>query len=158
MRKLKVLVSGAGMGGLCLAQALRHASHASHASIDVEVFEREAHPGQRSQGYRLHIESDGADALRSALPPALYALFEATAMRPRPFTAMLDPHLVEKHRIDVDEQERGRAVETPLVHLNVNRATLRQILLLGLEDVVRFAAAGAQIMGQTPLADDSTGA
>jgi 2-polyprenyl-6-methoxyphenol hydroxylase-like FAD-dependent oxidoreductase len=157
MKKLKVLVSGAGMGGLCLAQALRR------ADIDVAVFERDEHAGQRPQGYRLHIESDGADALRESLPPPLHALFEATGVRPRPFTTILGPELVEQVRIDVDRQERHASTAgTPLTHLNVNRATLRQILMLGLEDVVRFGATLSHYEndadGVTAFFTDGTGA
>jgi phytoene dehydrogenase-like protein len=44
MPKLKVLVIGAGLGGLCLAQTLRK------AGVDVLVFERDASPWDRPQG------------------------------------------------------------------------------------------------------------
>jgi len=125
MSKRKVLIAGAGMGGLCLAHALRR------LDIDAVVFERESRAGERAQGYRLHLDSVGVDALRAALPPPLYARFAATAMHPRPFTAILDQHLAEIRRID--------AGHVPGVHLNVNRATLRQILLESLD--VRFGAA-----------------
>jgi 2-polyprenyl-6-methoxyphenol hydroxylase-like FAD-dependent oxidoreductase len=125
------------MGGLCLAQALQR------GGVEVEVFEREEHAGLR-QGYRLHIESAGVHALCEALPPSLYAVFEATAMRPRPVTAILDQHLAELRRIDLHTQERADGAVRPDVHLNVNRATLRQILLAGLDSAVRFGATVAR--------------
>ena len=56
MPQIKVLIIGAGLGGLCLAQSLRK------ADIQVELFERDASPWDRPQGYRLHLE---ADALNS---------------------------------------------------------------------------------------------
>ena len=49
MSKLKVIIVGAGLGGLCLAQALRR------LDIEVEVFERDKTPWDRPQGYRLHL-------------------------------------------------------------------------------------------------------
>ena len=49
MSTFKVLIIGAGLGGLCLAQSLRQ------ANIDFEVFERDSSPWERPQGYRLHL-------------------------------------------------------------------------------------------------------
>lgn len=140
MSAFRVLISGAGLGGLCLAQALRR------AGIAVHVFERDATPGQRSQGYRLHIGPDGLGALFAALPPELYSLFDATAMKPEPFTTLLDTNLLQRRRGREEEREEERDAEPTLplpgacAHVNVNRATLRQILLAGLEDVVHFGA------------------
>ena len=72
MALFKVLVIGGGLGGLCLAQALRD------THIDVEVFERDLGPWERPQGYRLHLEADGLNALREVLSPDLHRLFTAT--------------------------------------------------------------------------------
>jgi 2-polyprenyl-6-methoxyphenol hydroxylase-like FAD-dependent oxidoreductase len=80
MVRFKVLISGAGLGGLCLAQTLRR------HDVDVDVFERDKSPWDRPQGYRLHIDSDGVNALYQSLTPELYKLFDATSMKPRPFT------------------------------------------------------------------------
>jgi cation diffusion facilitator CzcD-associated flavoprotein CzcO len=49
MLKLNVIVVGAGLGGLCLAQALRR------LNVDVAVFERDRTPWDRPQGYRLRF-------------------------------------------------------------------------------------------------------
>ncbi len=57
----KVLIIGAGTGGLCLAPGLKQ------AGIDVSVFERDRTPTDRLQGYRLHISSSGAHAMELAL-------------------------------------------------------------------------------------------
>ena len=80
MLKLNVIVVGAGLGGLCLAQALRR------LIVDVAVFERDRTPWARPQGYRLHLDSDGINAIHQSLPPALYELFDATSMKPLSFS------------------------------------------------------------------------
>jgi 2-polyprenyl-6-methoxyphenol hydroxylase-like FAD-dependent oxidoreductase len=134
MAKLKVVISGAGLGGLCLAQALRR------LDVEVEVFERDKSPWDRPQGYRLHIDSDGVNALYQSLSPELFRLFDATSMKPLPFTAIVDTKLAIQKRLPSDEHGSSQthaSRELPS-HVNVNRATLRQILLTGLEDIVQY--------------------
>lgn len=67
-----VIIIGAGIGGLCLAQGLQKAGR------DFLVFERDASLHDRPQGYRLKIERNGAQALKSALTEACFQRFEAT--------------------------------------------------------------------------------
>lgn len=119
---MRVLIIGAGLGGLCLAQALHK------AGVDVAVFERDDSPVARLQGYRLHIDNNGREALESALPGQLYELFLATAGIPQPRTVVYDDQLTE-----VWSHEHPDAG-----HFSVNRLTLRQILLAGIEDSVSF--------------------
>ena len=136
MTHLKVLIAGAGLGGLCLAQALRQ------HDIDVEIFERDTSPWDRPQGYRLHIDLDGVNALYQSLPPELYRLFDATSMRPLPFTTIIDTNLAIQTRMSSDEWGSERERVDPSLrlpsHVNVDRATLRQILSIGLEDIIHF--------------------
>ncbi|MCQ1851042.1 FAD-dependent oxidoreductase [Neorhizobium galegae] len=137
MSKLKVIIAGAGLGGLCLAQILRR------ADVEVEIFESDSGPWDRPQGYRLHIDRDGVNALREVLPANLYRLFEATAMRPLPFTTIVDTTLKELRRIPSgghDRTPRHWLADGGPEHINVNRATLRHILLTGLQDFCRFGA------------------
>jgi hypothetical protein len=58
-RPLKVIIIGAGTGGLCLAQGLQS------SGIGVEVFERDRTPIDRLQGYRLSINAQGSRALKA---------------------------------------------------------------------------------------------
>lgn len=58
---MRVIVIGAGLGGLTLAQGLRQ------AGIDVAVYERDGALG-RAQGVSLHIDDRGAAALEGACP------------------------------------------------------------------------------------------
>jgi 2-polyprenyl-6-methoxyphenol hydroxylase-like FAD-dependent oxidoreductase len=134
MPELKVLVVGAGLGGLTLAQSLR-----GHG-IDVAVFERDAGPWDRPQGYRLHLDADAINAAREVLPAQLYAVFEATAQYTEPFTTILGTDLSVLKRLPTrdDHGQVWPAHDGLTIHANVDRATLRQILLAGLEDAVHF--------------------
>ncbi len=59
----KILIIGAGLGGLSLAQGL------VKAGFDVTVFERDESPISRIQGYRISIRSLGMNALTELLTP-----------------------------------------------------------------------------------------
>ena len=72
MATFKVLIIGSGLGGLCLAQSLRR------TGATVDVYERDPSPWDRAQGYRLHLEADGLNALREVLPATTPVAF-ATA-------------------------------------------------------------------------------
>lgn len=58
-----ILIIGAGLGGLALAQGL------VKAGFNVSVFERDQSPTSRAQGYRISIRSMGLAALSALLPP-----------------------------------------------------------------------------------------
>lgn len=111
-----MIIVGAGLGGLSLAHGLRR------AGISCRVYERDESAGARKQGYRLHISGDGDSALREVLRPEPYALFRATAGRALPHTNVYDDQL----RLVTRLEDEG-------THLNINRFTLRQILLHGQE-------------------------
>ena len=115
-----VLVIGAGLGGLCLAQGLRK------AGIPCAVYERDSALDARRQGYRLHIDSRGDQALREVLPPQLHELFRATSGQPRNVTTIYDSQLTPVTEFVLDDGD---------VQRNVNRFTLREILFEGLENV-----------------------
>ena len=125
---MNVVVVGAGLAGPLLAQGL------NRAGIDVALYEREA-ANQSSQGYRIHIAPEGDLGLRACLPPSLYDRLLATSGKRGSGWRLLDPHLhvVREIRVaPVDNESAGR-------HLTVDRLTLRQILLTGID--VHHAAA-----------------
>ena len=136
MPQIKVLVVGAGLGGLCLAQTLRN------AHIDVQVFERDSSPWDRPQGYRLHLEADALNALRECLAPELHQLFEATAMRTEPFTTILKTDFSVVKRIATDDGQDAQYwpqfISDQKVHCNADRGTLREIVLVGLDDCCHY--------------------
>jgi 2-polyprenyl-6-methoxyphenol hydroxylase-like FAD-dependent oxidoreductase len=120
---MRVVVIGAGLGGLALAQGLRR------AGIDVTVFERDASLTARRQGYRLHLDSAARDALAEVLPPRLARLFHETAGLPKARFTVLDEQL--NHVVSVESPPGS-------VDFAVDRLVLRQILLAGIEDAVVF--------------------
>lgn len=63
MKNPSILIIGAGLGGLSLAQGL------VKAGFNVTVFERDESPTSRVQGYRISIRSMGMAALSALLPP-----------------------------------------------------------------------------------------
>ncbi|MEU5210208.1 NAD(P)/FAD-dependent oxidoreductase [Streptomyces sp. NPDC020742] len=143
-RPLHVVISGAGVGGLCLAQGLRA------RGVEVSVYETDPTPDSRLQGYRLRIDEFGRKALAACLPERLYALVEATSNR-----------LYMPRGVSYDEQlgelAAHRPMGTPLdparASMVVNRRTLRQILLTGLRDTVRF---GRTVAGYETAGDQVT--
>jgi 2-polyprenyl-6-methoxyphenol hydroxylase-like FAD-dependent oxidoreductase len=159
MTALKVLIIGAGLGGLTLAQALRR------DGLDVDLFERDGAPFDRPQGYRLHLDADAIHAAREVLAPELHALFVATSQWTQPFTTILGRDLSVLKRLPTHDDHGedawpGRDAEP--VHANVDRATLRQILLAGLEGRVHFGKAldryEADAGGVTAFFSDGTSA
>jgi salicylate hydroxylase len=123
-----VLIVGAGVGGLCLAQGLRQ------AGIPCSVYERS--PEIAWGGYILHMSADGGSALRRCLPEHLYHLYRATSRRSprRDLVAVLDHRGHEVATI----AHLGPANDPVLPHTSVHRRTLCQILLSGVEDIVHF--------------------
>ncbi|MFF3074023.1 FAD-dependent oxidoreductase [Kitasatospora sp. NPDC057904] len=132
-RDMKVIVAGAGIGGLCLAQGL------VRAGIDVRVYEREPAADSRYQGFRIALNEHGLGALRDCLPPRLYRLLDAVtgplAGRPR----VVDQHLTELRRLD--PTDGGAAAD---------RRVLREVLLAGLGERVEF---GRAVTGYAELPD-----
>ncbi|KAE8441433.1 hypothetical protein EG329_004959 [Mollisiaceae sp. DMI_Dod_QoI] len=64
-----ILITGAGLASLLLAQSLRR------ASIPFLIFEHDASTSFRAQGYRLRLSSEGLDAIESVLGPEGFQRF-----------------------------------------------------------------------------------
>ncbi len=127
-----VLVSGAGLGGLLLAQSLRS------QRIPFLLYERDAASASRGQGYRLRLSVDGIRALEQVLDPAHYARLRAGCTDlGAGHIQMLDAVTMEAKPLQAGPPAGGDVV-------GVDRAFLRNTLLQGLEDVIVF---GAQIVG-----------
>ncbi|KAK0668054.1 hypothetical protein QBC41DRAFT_356880 [Cercophora samala] len=64
-----ILIAGAGIASLLLAQSLRL------SKIPYKVFERDASFVFRAQGYRLRLSSEGLDAIQAVLDPETWQRF-----------------------------------------------------------------------------------
>lgn len=126
---LHVLIIGGGPGGLCLAQGLQR------AGISVALYERDVTADIRRQGYRLHLDARGANALRACLPSQLFELFTATASPPGQRVTVLNKHL---RTLRVIGSPNAETTSPAPFSAGVDRLTLREILLAGLERVVSF--------------------
>lgn len=128
MPSFRVLIAGGGIGGLCLAQGLRK------AGIDCTLFE--AAEDIALAGYRLHMNGAGGRALQECLPENLYELYMQTSRT--------TPRREVFVQLDHEGNELGARPhigppnDPVRPHTAVNRRTLRQIMAVGLEDVIRF--------------------
>lgn len=122
----RVVIIGGGIGGLCLAQGLKK------AGVGVSVFERDRSPTARLQGYRIHISPRGARALQECLPTHLWQAFAASCGRSPQSFRFVTHRLEELLRVDTPEGSGDKR------HYSASRSRLRQVLLAGLDEVVRF--------------------
>jgi 2-polyprenyl-6-methoxyphenol hydroxylase-like FAD-dependent oxidoreductase len=125
-QRLHVIVVDGGLGGLCLAQGL------TRSGISVSVHERDTSARSRGQGYRITLKEAGIGALRACLPEHLYELCVATSIRTATRMVFMDHRLRPKFERPVPPDAGGG--------FGVHRLTLREILLAGLDGVVRFGS------------------
>jgi 2-polyprenyl-6-methoxyphenol hydroxylase-like FAD-dependent oxidoreductase len=123
---LRVIVIGAGTGGLALAQGLKQ------AGIAVAVYERDRTAREGPGGYRVGISPAGSRALKACVPAAVYELFVATSARAPRYFNILTEQLGELLCLEVE----GAAADALEGEKNVIRKTLRQVLLTGLDGQV----------------------
>ena len=116
-----VLIIGAGLGGLALAQGLK-----KH-NVPFTIFERDPSADFRPQGYRLKLNPDGFGALRSVLPTDLWTRFEATCCADEPgetdFNAITGSVMASR---------RGGGPAKSPKPMTCDRTVLRNILLTDL--------------------------
>ncbi|KVO33542.1 monooxygenase [Burkholderia ubonensis] len=137
MQKIHVAIVGAGLGGLCLAQALKR------AGIAFDVYERDPAIDSRQQGFRIRIDATGQRALAASLPAGSYALLRASASQRTAGTRFLTPRLTPAAgRVPACWQPDPPASEPEgLADLSIDRLALREILMAGIEHHVHFAHA-----------------
>lgn len=122
---MRVIVIGAGIGGLTLAQGLRG------VGVDVSVHDRDGAPSDTS-GYRLHLGALAREALARRLPPPLMQAVLASSAGGESFRRFT----FNDHRLRVllsRAQEEGERVM-------IGRVPLRELLCHGLDGAVRFGA------------------
>lgn len=130
---LRVIVIGAGTGGLCLAQGLRQ------AGISVAVYERDQTRVGGLLGYRVGISPDGNRALHDCLPPKLFDTYVATTAKSPLWLVTFTEQLSEILSYHRNSFNGSSEREDPANgDFSVSRMTLRQVLLTGIEDAVHF--------------------
>ncbi|WKK24010.1 NAD(P)-binding protein [Streptomyces olivoreticuli] len=122
---MRVLISGAGLAGPCLAHGLRR------HGFDVRLFEKDPAIDARAQGYRIHINGDGDAALREWLPAEAYEQAVATSCVAGGGVTMTGTDLRTFSEITLPPDAAG---------ITVDRLTLRRIMLRDLMDSTRFGA------------------
>jgi 2-polyprenyl-6-methoxyphenol hydroxylase-like FAD-dependent oxidoreductase len=143
-RPLHVLIAGGGLSGLAVAQGLVRNGHT------VEVFERDRDLN-RKQGYYLHMNAFGGEALRALLPEDLFALYQATSRTTydRQESIVLNDQFGELS----SQPHLGPPNDGDVPHTGVHRRTLRQILSARLGDALHI---GAAVTAYTEDADGVT--
>jgi 2-polyprenyl-6-methoxyphenol hydroxylase-like FAD-dependent oxidoreductase len=131
---LRVLIIGAGIGGLTLGHALRSAG-----GIDVRIYERNRTPGDWLDGYRININPHGAGALHRCLPRPLWQAFVATSTTPPGGITFRTERLRELRTI-TREDMTGGSTDPADGQYGVSRTVLRTLLLAGLDEHLRFGA------------------
>lgn len=122
-----ILIIGGGLGGLALGQALKK------AGVDFQIFERDEVSSFRAQGYRIRIDNEGGNALRQLLPFSLYQAFEVTSSKVVP----------GGHAIEAETGQEKSSIFSKMPPQkgsawNVDRTVLRNILLSGLDEHIKF--------------------
>ncbi|MBP8532935.1 NAD(P)/FAD-dependent oxidoreductase [Streptomyces sp. MK37H] len=124
---MHVLIIGGGTGGMCLAHGLKK------AGVSVAVYERYGSRRDGLYGYRVGIDPTGSRALHECLPPELFDTFVATSARePRHFN-VLTQSLRTTATFPLPPARDAVGSER-----SVSRATLRQVLFTGMDDVVHY--------------------
>lgn len=118
---MRVIIIGAGLGGLTLAQGLLA------EGIDFDLYERDNDAEARFQGYRIGLGDEGLEGLRACLPQRLHSLLEAISGEVSGDGRAVDIHLNELGR--QAPQYEGKMFD---------RHVLRHLLLAGLGDRVHF--------------------
>ncbi|KAI1433817.1 hypothetical protein GGR50DRAFT_466793 [Xylaria sp. CBS 124048] len=154
-----ILIAGAGVASLLLAQSLRR------SSIPFRLFERDASIVFRAQGYRLRLSHEGLDAIEAALGPEGFQKFwdvcsktggsgfkaidaitgeiledgMATLEKPKPASDASAP-----------SDDAQPAVVKEVLHsrdgkiVGISRGDMRKIFLAGCEDAIEW---GRQVIG-----------
>ncbi|KAI0179652.1 FAD/NAD(P)-binding domain-containing protein [Hypoxylon sp. FL1284] len=119
---LPILIVGAGVAGLALAQGLR-----LH-SIPFRVFER--YPRSHAlQGHRFRISNEGQAALDGVLSPQLQLLLKDTAVDRQLF----EPRYVDPKKLDFAKPTPVTPKSTPM-----DRTLLRMLTTLDIEEHVEY--------------------
>jgi 2-polyprenyl-6-methoxyphenol hydroxylase-like FAD-dependent oxidoreductase len=128
MDQPSIMIIGAGVGGLCLAQGLRL------SGVPVNVFERDQSGTSPVEGYRLSISATGSRAFKACLPQKVSETLAMRSAEPSRAVTFLDHRMNRLLAITLTDRNR-RSVES---EHPISRTALRRVLLEGLDDIVHF--------------------
>jgi 2-polyprenyl-6-methoxyphenol hydroxylase-like FAD-dependent oxidoreductase len=143
---MRVLIVGAGIGGLALANRLssstKSSGSASKSKLSVQVFERHSSLDQAEAGYGLHLGAGGVRSLQSCISTETFRKYKGIFTPAGSKWAFRDSNLGLLALRD-DAKITGRSEE--LVQRSaVQRDDLRQLLIHDL-DPLKTAGAGSVI-------------
>ncbi|HZZ48404.1 MAG TPA: NAD(P)/FAD-dependent oxidoreductase [Pseudonocardia sp.] len=125
---MRVIIIGAGLGGLTLAHGLRT------AGVEVAVYERSPRNGPQPASYGIHINAHGNRALHACLPAENWAMFDVNSVSAPDVVRFRDRNL----EVLTDLQLATSADDAdPISHRRaVRRQALHRSLCFGLEEVI----------------------
>lgn len=133
---MRVLIIGAGLGGLTLAHGLRS------AGIDAQVFERRPTPADQPSSYGIHLDADGLRALHACLPAENWKMLTDASV---PARALVRFHDQQLRALAVRDNETPENTTDPITRRRaISRDALRDALLLGLDTTTRDETAVVQ--------------
>ncbi|SHF62513.1 FAD-dependent oxidoreductase [Streptoalloteichus hindustanus] len=130
---MRVIIIGAGLGGLALARFLRR------ADIDVSVHERDEALEQRPQGARIHLDERGIGALHACLTASESEFLDATLGQPDEHVTVLDQTdlAIVKRRKSTGREGHPDAIRPGA---SASRRIVRRLLAHGVRDTIRFGS------------------
>ncbi|RKS79913.1 2-polyprenyl-6-methoxyphenol hydroxylase-like FAD-dependent oxidoreductase [Motilibacter peucedani] len=140
---MRVVIIGAGLGGLCLAHGLHG------AGFEVAVYERDTRAGAAPASYGIHLNADGLRALHACLPDRAWQHITARAIPARHVVNFHDPSNGLLATLDFRTPEN--ATDPITSRRAVTRGDLRDALLLGTRDAAADGATAQDLRGKLPI-------
>lgn len=129
-----IIIIGAGLCGLALAQGLHK------TSIPFKIYERGQRQDVRVQGYRIRLHGEGLAALRSVLADELWNSFEETCaetvLGPLPNIDAVTCEITAANFGANNPQ--GKIAQSDQKPYTVDRSVLRLVLLTGLDNYIEY--------------------
>ncbi|MFG1928863.1 FAD-dependent oxidoreductase [Cryptosporangium sp. NPDC048952] len=120
---MRVLIIGAGLGGLTLLHGLRH------IGIDAHVYERSPRHSGQPASYGIHLNADGLRALHNSLPAENWKQIDADGMPAPLIIRFHDPH--NGVLATIDKRFPQHATDPITKRRAISRGKLRKALLIG---------------------------
>ncbi|WP_436531670.1 FAD-dependent oxidoreductase [Actinoplanes sp. HUAS TT8] len=124
---MRVLIIGAGLGGLTLLHGLRR------AGLDAQVYERSPRHGGQPASYGIHLDADGLRALHDSLPARNWKQIDADGMPAPLIIRFHDPR--RGVLATVDRRFPEHATDPVTKRRAISRGKLREALLVDADTV-----------------------